>query len=127
MKAAWVHAAIYGAGILVLTSLPVDNVPLYSTFDISDAIAHAAMYAILGLLVVRASAITWKERDFRIYASNAWLIAAGFGAVDELHQMLLPYRYCSLWDWAADAVGCLIALGIWRIYVSVYAHEQDNE
>lgn len=118
MKAAWAHAAIFGIVILVLTSMPAEAVPLYDTLDISDLLAHAILYTILGLLVMRAAALTWGHRGFRIYASNAWLIAAGFGAVDELHQLLIPYRFCSLWDWIADAVGCLLAVVIWRLYGS---------
>lgn len=127
MKAAWVHAAICGAVILVLTSVPADHIPLYDTFDISDAVIHAGMYLVLGLLVVRASALTWPDRGFRIYASNAWIISAGFGGLDELHQLLIPYRFGSLWDWAADAAGCLLALAVWRVYLSVSADDADEE
>lgn len=126
MKTAWIHAAACGAVILVLTSLPTDTIPLRDTFDVSDAVVHAVMYTILGLLVVRAASRTWSKSDFRIYASNAWLITAGFGGLDELHQALIPYRTCSLWDWIADAVGALIALGIWWIYTSRSAQSQQH-
>ncbi|MDZ7623473.1 MAG: VanZ family protein [Ignavibacteriaceae bacterium] len=33
------------------------------------------------------------------------VICLFYGAVDELHQMLVPGRFAETWDWVADALG----------------------
>jgi VanZ family protein len=33
------------------------------------------------------------------------IICLFYGAVDELHQMLVPGRFAETWDWVADALG----------------------
>lgn len=40
----------------------------------------------------------------------AWLIAAGYSALDEIHQIFVPSRGPSPWDSLIDSTGALIAL-----------------
>jgi len=46
----------------------------------------------------------------------AVILTSLFGAFDEWHQSFVPTRTCSLWDWAADAVGSLLAVTAWIVW-----------
>ena len=77
---------------------------------VSDKVAHFAAFFVLGALVLRATAGgRWSGVTLRA-ALVAFVIAAGYGALDELHQMLTPGRFPGVDDWVADALGTLTAL-----------------
>ncbi|HID56283.1 TPA: VanZ family protein [Candidatus Poribacteria bacterium] len=80
-----------------------------------DKLWHFLEYMILGLLAYRA---------FRS-ASKAWvgehpylttlLFVIIFGATDEIHQSFVPGRNASPFDWMADIVGGILAMGVMKI------------
>lgn len=77
---------------------------------VSDKVAHFAAFFVLGALVLRATAgASWSGVTPRA-ALVAFVIAAGYGALDELHQRLTPGRFPGVDDWIADALGALTAL-----------------
>jgi VanZ family protein len=77
---------------------------------ISDKAAHFAAFFVLAALTLRAAAGgRWSGVNGRA-AVVAFAIAAGYGALDELHQMLTPGRFPGVDDWVADALGALTAL-----------------
>jgi VanZ family protein len=42
--------------------------------------------------------------------SLSFLFAAGYGVIDEIHQLQVPGRYASLTDIALNALGALLVL-----------------
>jgi VanZ family protein len=95
------------AAILFVSNLS-DAPPIPGGF--SDLTAHFAVYALLALLLARALAAgTWARLGLRVLA-NAWLIAAGYGLSDEVHQRFVPGRSASPADWVADALGAATAM-----------------
>lgn len=71
-----------------------------------DKVFHAAAYACLGLLIVRA-----RDRRMGLPEMLAWLLlGAAFGAVDEWIQRSTPGRTPAASDWVADVVGFGMAL-----------------
>jgi VanZ family protein len=79
---------------------------------ISDKVAHFAAYALLSALALRAtSGGRWAGVNAR---SAAWalLVACGYGALDELHQLVTPGRFAGMDDWIADAAGALTAIAL---------------
>ncbi len=82
------------AGLFVLGAQPVAVGLIPAPWD---KLAHAALFALLGMLLVVATA-----------GRRAWLALAALIAVavaDELVQTTLPGRVVSVGDLAADAIG----------------------
>jgi VanZ family protein len=75
-----------------------------------DKAAHAAVYGVL------AGLLLWAARPAHVWALVAWaVVAALYGASDELHQSFVPGRSCDAWDWASDTAGVtLVAAVVWR-------------
>jgi VanZ family protein len=103
----WLPPALWGAAILVATSIPGDSLPKIDPFFGADKIVHAAIYAVLGALLARATLADprWARR-----ALSSIAVALAFGAADELHQRFIPGRSADVRDWLADAIGA--ALGV---------------
>jgi VanZ family protein len=80
-----------------------------------DKLAHAAVYAVLAVLLFRAVRRTTSLARGRA-AVLAVLIAIAYGATDELHQRMVPDRSPDLRDLLADAAGAsaggLVALSL---------------
>ena len=71
----------------------------------SDKIVHAVCFAGLSFcfaLWLRAD--TWIKRPLR-GVCFAVLCTSAYGVIDELHQMFVPGRDASVFDWAADTAG----------------------
>lgn len=86
--------------ILVMTSWPGSEVDTHLV-DNTDKLAHFSVYFLLGLL-------TWRALK-PPRALGGMLIALGsifiFGMLDEIHQLWIPHRDASPFDWLADAFG----------------------
>lgn len=86
-----------GADEQVLAWLPqvvVDLLPV-------DKVVHAGIYAVLAGLWTLALGPRW---------ALCWLLATGFGAVDEVHQGFVPGRSRDVLDLLADGVGAAAML-----------------
>ena len=81
-------------------------VPSFEWFEI-DKLAHLLLYGLLATLWFRALK---REGRSRRRLALAFGLTIGFGMVDEVIQSFNAYRYFSLADWVADAVGALVAL-----------------
>jgi VanZ family protein len=95
----WLPPIAWAALILVATSIPQSHLPDVGEFD---KVGHACMYAVLGLLTMRA--VTNGRRPWRLLAGVLIGISL-FGALDELHQRFVPGRSADPHDWLADTVG----------------------
>ncbi len=91
----------WAAFILALTSVPGSAVPDVGVQS-GDKLAHLLLYGVLGALVLRA---VWDPaRPFRSVLLVT-IAVSFFGALDELHQLLVPGRSADIIDWLADTVG----------------------
>jgi VanZ family protein len=84
-----------------------------ATLDLLHAVLrkgmHVAEFGILAFLWYRAlawGALGWRGR----MALTAFVLAAGFGALDEAHQMLVPSRTGSTMDVGWDSLGAALGL-----------------
>lgn len=95
--------------ILTLSSIPNLDPPEALRFRFWDKCAHAAVYTILGFLILMALV---NIRTIRF--PKGWSIGIGtvHGILDELHQMLIPGRFCQISDMAADITGILIGTAV---------------
>ncbi len=106
----WGPVAALIAAVWFASSTSADGVSL----AVWDKAIHAALYALLASLVLRATHgglnRPWNPRAMALGVSLTLL----YGAVDEWHQAHVPGRDPSVADWIADAVGCGLAVGALR-------------
>lgn len=95
---------IWLAVMLVGTSLP--GSPDETPFPIPhfDKILHFFGYAVLGFLSFRFVASRWKVNRLKSMLLTLGA-AAVYALLDELHQIPIPYRDASVWDFGADLSG----------------------
>jgi VanZ family protein len=96
----WLPVIAWAAVIFALSSIPSLNSGLGSWDFVLRKLAHAAEYALLAVLLVRALTRPWL----------AFLVALAYAASDELHQHFVHGRIGAPRDVAIDAVGALIGL-----------------
>jgi len=112
---AWLPALAYMALIFTISSFSLRRTPLPK---LSDKPIHFVEYAVLALLVTFALRRTRRLWTAGRVAFVAWAFATVYGATDELHQLFVPYRSASVYDWVADALGAAAMAAIlafaWR-------------
>lgn len=88
--------------------------------------AHAAEYAVLGLLVAGAYIEGGKKGGKHAGEKSGreifvpWIITTAYAATDEIHQLLVPGRSGQLSDVILDSAGALaglLVLGAVRFFV----------
>lgn len=84
--------------------------------DFADAVdhpvrktAHAMEYAVLGFLT--AGIVADKRKCWKWNILLPWLIAAGYAATDEFHQLFVPGRSGQISDVILDSAGAFA--GVW--------------
>jgi VanZ family protein len=100
----WLPVALWAAVIFALSSIPDLGTGLGGWDTLLRKIAHAAEYAVLGALLVRALART----------ETALLVGVAYAATDELHQAFVAGRRGSPVDVAIDAAGVLCGIVLWQ-------------
>lgn len=106
MNKFWSHRApaiAWALTLFVLSSIPDIPSPIHlGTWD--DKLQHFAAYAILGALVLRATAIDSRLPNGRNFMMT-FALCTFFGATDEVHQYFVPGRFMEFNDFVADAAG----------------------
>ncbi len=101
----WLPVIAWALVITIGTSLPRVPGP---EVDGGDKLAHLLAYGVLGLLLMRG-----LRRSHRLPLLRAGALTLGlggtYGVLDELHQIPLPGRSCTLGDIAADLLGLALA------------------
>ena len=102
----WAPVVLWAAVIFAFSSVPDLGTGLGTWDLVLRKLAHAAEFAVLGGLLVRAL------RNARV------ALAAGiaYAISDELHQHFVPGRVGSPLDVAIDAVGVAVGVLLWRRY-----------
>jgi VanZ family protein len=79
---------------------------------VSDKLEHGLAYSVLGALLVRAL-IGGLLRPVTVRAAVfAVVLAALYGASDEIHQHFVPHRTMDVMDLLADTTGAAAAAGV---------------
>jgi hypothetical protein len=114
----WGPVCGYAGLIFYLSSQPHPEQDLPAFLRLfSDKFLHAIEYALFGGLCYRA--FRWGTDDSwaRRAVPLAILLASLYGASDEIHQALVPFRDSSWLDWLADTIGGIFgALTIRRTF-----------
>lgn len=99
-------SAIFYAGLIRLPALPEVG------FVATDKLLHALVFGGLAWLIARAW--HWAKPAIGVPRKLA-LGAAGsslLGMLLELCQACVSYRSSDVWDWVADTLGALLAVGL---------------
>jgi len=107
MFKAWLPAIICALIIFILTSMPKTR--LYNDAEKKipgeDKTEHVIAYAPLGFLVLRAGFKQFKrETGFLVSLLSSFV----YSGLDELHQIIVPGRYCRFDDFLANILGLCI-------------------
>lgn len=79
--------------------------PAFAFFPYEDLVLHLLSYALFACLVFKAFRHSSNLNVAAMASLFAIFIPAVYGGAMELYQSLLPFRECSLADFAADAIG----------------------
>jgi VanZ family protein len=104
----WLPVLVFCLIIFIQSSFPATaHIP---EFDFSDKLLHAAVFAVLGILVYRALNAMHNRPSTASLVVLSILITALYGASDEIHQYFVPSRHAEFLDFVADAVGGIIGV-----------------
>ena len=116
---------VYWIGLFILTTIPADKVP--QLFENQDKYEHFIAYA--GLAFLLSLALYFQKKSILI-SSKAFLFTIVFiliyGAVDEVHQLFIPGRWCDFYDWLADSFGGLIGVTIAYLFIRKESQKFSN-
>jgi len=101
--AVWLPVVVWAAAIFALSSIPSLSSGLGAWDMLLRKLAHAAEYALLAALLLRALGRWWL----------AFVLAVAYAASDELHQHFVRGRVGAPRDVAIDAAGALLGLAAW--------------
>jgi VanZ family protein len=102
----WAPVLAWALVIFAFSSIPSLGTGLGPWDLVLRKFAHLVEFAILGALLARA-----VDR-----VSFAIALGSAYAATDELHQVFVPGRAGTIYDWALDTVG--VAVGV-LLYVRV--------
>ena len=100
----WLPVVVWAVLIFALSSVPDLGTGLGGWDLVLRKIAHAAEYAVLGALLLRATGRT----------GLAFALGAMYAVSDEIHQSFVSGRHGSPLDVAIDAAGIAVGIALWQ-------------
>lgn len=104
----WMPVILYCVAIFAVSSLP-QPLPRDIKIPFLDKFLHLIEYGVLGFLLIRALSASKAGFSRKRIFVLAVILAALYGATDEIHQMCVPGRYPSLVDLLFDFIGAASA------------------
>src|SRR5688500_1187651 len=104
----WAPVVVWAAVIFALSSVPDLGTGLGNWDLVLRKLAHAAEFALLGALLLRALGD----------ARSALAAGVAYAISDEVHQHFVPGRLGSPLDVAIDSVGVLLGVVLWQRYAT---------
>ncbi|MCK4544690.1 VanZ family protein [candidate division WOR-3 bacterium] len=100
--------------IFIVSSIPRLHIASREIRNL-DTIAHFLEYFIFGLLFKIGLYKTDKNRKYNII--TVIIVSLFFASLDEIHQIIVPGRTPSIFDFFADFIGAGIASQIYELYL----------
>ncbi len=107
----WGPVVAYAALIYFLSSFKIGVIP--RIFPNSDKVFHLLEYLPFGFLAARAVRAHLGRRWLGALLVSFFMVSL-YALSDEFHQLFVPGRTFSFWDWGADLSGA--AAGIWLFH-----------
>lgn len=101
---------LWAVVLFAQSSIPQDSLPPMPPIIGWDKLVHMVLYGVLAYLAMR-SRIEGHPMVWIII-----LFCLAYGASDELHQLAVPGRTASIYDWIADSLGAILVVSVvsWR-------------
>lgn len=114
---------------LLYKIITISGIQYFNIFEFilthRDKLEHFLLFFVFGVLLN----LTASHSRYPRIRENAMLVALmigiGYGALDEVHQMLVPHRHPSIYDFVADAAGIVCAQVFIPIIMWVYVRLQN--
>ena len=103
----WATAACWALVIWVLSSRPTSGASPGVLVVLVFNGAHVVLFGVLAALLHLAGSVREPVASVRAIA-----LAAAWGAIDETHQLFVPGRQASLWDFATDVAGAALFVSV---------------
>jgi hypothetical protein len=100
--------------IFYASSMPAKDIP--PLFPFQDIFFHGTIYATLAFLFWRAVKNTFSGFTYVKILIITLVFTAFYGLSDELHQLFVPGRSCSLFDLIIDFTGSCLGSLIGGLY-----------
>lgn len=101
----------YAILIFIMSSFPGYKIPNLSLLSY-DKVLHLLVFGLFGIFVYRAFKFYFRVK--RPYIATL-ITCIPYAALDEIHQLFVPGRQQSLYDFLADVIGVVVfaALSSW--------------
>lgn len=113
--ALWLVVVAYACAIFYISSLS-GTLDLQYSFPHADKVVHFLGFALLSFLLRYAIQGSISSSIASTSYVLSVVIAASYGASDEVHQAFVPGRTASIADWIADAAGPAIFQGSFYLH-----------
>ncbi|MCK7526698.1 MAG: VanZ family protein [Ignavibacteriales bacterium] len=95
-------------------------------YGVNDKLEHMLAYFGLSFLLYLTLLFQKKSIMLKKYAMLfTLLIVVFYGALDEVHQLLIPGRSCELLDFSADMLGGILGIVLLKILIRVYKFQES--
>lgn len=119
----FVPLGLYWVLLLVLTSLPAENLPDVS---LGDKVEHLLAFCVLAVLLKLTLLLQNKSVKVKKRSSLFTIVIVGiYAALDEIHQIFIPSRTGDIVDWIADISGALIAVLLLGLILKYFSSESE--
>lgn len=119
----YVPLGFYWVLLLVLTSLPVEDLPDVS---LSDKVEHLMAFCILAVLLKLTLLLQRKSQLVNKHSSIFTITIVGiYAGLDEIHQIFIPSRTGDILDWLADISGALIAVLLLGLILKYFSTKSE--
>lgn len=105
---------IYMVLIFIGSSFPGNSVVMKGIFHY-DKLLHLLEYSVLGAVIAWAVIHNYRVNGIYRQIGLVLIIGWAYGALDEFHQSFVPARTMDIHDFAADALGIILGLGIYIV------------
>jgi VanZ family protein len=113
----FIPVAVWAIIMMTVSSIPNLGPPPIN-FTFVDKIEHFIEYSILGFFLAFALVKTRPKPALLV----AILICAGYGIIDEIHQLFIPGRFCDPFDALADILGASTGILIYAAIKNRFAN-----
>lgn len=113
VKPRYIYTAtlLWWIAIWVVSSTPSNKLPSVRILG-WDKLGHTLVYFVLALLINRSLLLLRIRKNQAALLYSIVLLTA---AMDEYHQVFIPGRSVSVWDFVANSVGLLAGFGVFWI------------
>jgi len=87
-------------------------------------VIHATVYALLGVLFLRAFNATRIQHHLKLIFILSILFSSLYGISDEFHQSFVPYRDADVMDALADFLGGAFGAGVFLLWHKSYSKKR---